>query len=294
MRVGPAGHPTTKLAELIELIDLCQVKRFSALELELLRITSAEYPSSETMKQLVGYADKKGIMLSIHGSFYINLAAIEKNKIELAREYLKQAVRLAEAASVNIIFHPGYFQDLSHENAISKAVQLLNSIEISDPSRIFLETPGKSNSIGDLSEMLEIATQTGVQIGIDWAHNFARSQGEFWEKHGRMSGKGWEKSDVLNVLSTIENTISQNYFHMHISGIEFTKKGEKKHLPFYQSDFPIEIVTQALREVDYSGTLICESPRRWDGDTELIIQLLQGEKVQLVRKKRITLNDFFK
>ena len=283
LRVGPAGSSTAKIADFMELIDSCQAQGFSALELEFVRVTSTEYPSSDTMKQLAGYAKKRGVGLSIHGSFYINLAAIEEKKITLAKEFLKQGIRVAEAASANLIFHPGYFQNLSHEDAIAKAIKLLNRLEISNPSMLFLETPGKLNAIGDVSEMLEIAAQTGVQIGIDFAHIFARS-------HGKIR----EKGDIFNLLSMIEQTISQNYFHMHISGIEFTKKGEKRHIPFYNSEFPVEIVTQALQEVDYRGTLICESPKRWKGDTELLLQLFRGDRVQIARKKRITLHDFLK
>ena len=99
LRVGPAGYPTIKIADFMELIDSCQAQGFSALELEFVRITSSEYPSSDTMKQLAGYAKKRGVGLSIHGSFYINLAAIEEKKITLAKEFLKQGIRVAEAAT---------------------------------------------------------------------------------------------------------------------------------------------------------------------------------------------------
>ena len=98
----------------------------------------------------------------------------------------------------------------------------------------------------------------------------------------------------INDQSVIENTINQDYFHMHISGIEYTKKGEKRHLSFVESDFPLEIVIQALLETGFSGTLICESPKRWEGDTELILKLLRGEQVVIPRKKKPTLLDYFK
>ena len=283
MRIGPATYPTLKIARFIEWIELCQTSQFSALELEFVRITSSEYPTSETMKQLAEHAEKKDIKLSIHGSFYINLAAIEENKIELSKEHIKQGIRVAQASSANLIFHPGYFQKLTHGNAIQKSIKLLNSLDLSDPSLIFLETPGKLNSIGSLSEMLEIAAQTGVQIGIDFGHYYARTVGKGIK----------EKKDILKILSTVENAINQKYFHMHISGIEYTNKGERRHLSFADSDFPLEIVIQALQEVDFSGTLICESPKRWEGDTELLLQLIRGEKIIIPRKKRITLYDYF-
>lgn len=284
LRVGPAGNPTIKIADIIEWIDICQIKGFTALELEFVRITASEYPSSKTMNQLAEHAKKRDIKLSIHGSFYINLGAIEENKVLLAKEYIKEGYRIAKACSGVLIFHAGYFQKLSHEKVIGKAIQLLNSLEIPDPSIIYLEIPGKLNSVGNLSEMLEIAGRTGVQIGIDWAHFYAR-----------MIGGGLrEPKDVLKVISTIENAINQRYFHMHISGIEFTNKGERRHLSFRNSEFPLELVIRALEEVDLSGTLICESPRRWEGDTEILLKLVQGENILISRKRKVTLHDYFK
>ncbi|HUY00364.1 MAG TPA: TIM barrel protein [Candidatus Deferrimicrobium sp.] len=284
LRVGPAAVPTTSIKSFYEMIDQCQTRQFTALELEFVRITSIEYPTPAIMKELAIYANERNVSLSIHGSLYINLAAIEDSKIELTKEHIRQGFRAATDASANLIFHAGYFQNLLHYEAIKKAVTLLNSLNLPDTSKVFLETPGKLNSIGDISELLKIAAQTGVQIAIDWGHFFARKVG----KDLRTA------QDVRRLLSTIEDAINQTYFHMHISGIEYTKKGEKQHLAFSNSDFPLEVVIEGLKEVGYSGTLICESPNRWKEDTELLMQLLRGEKVEFSRKKRITLFDYLK
>jgi deoxyribonuclease-4 len=282
-RVGPAGYPTIQINKIKEMIEICHFNNFTALELEFVRITASEYPTTDVMKELAVTAHERNLNLSIHGSLYINLATLEDYKVTLAKEHITEGLRVAKAASANLIFHAGYFQDLSHEVAIRKSIDLLNSLQIPDPSRIYLETPGKLNSIGDTSELLEIASQTGVRIGIDWGHYFARSQGGIKEIN-----------DVLKVLNAIEDAINQKYFHMHISGIEYTKKGEKRHLPFAESEVPIEMIIQALQESGIKGTVICESPKRWEGDTELVLKLLQGEKVVIARKKKPTLLDFFK
>lgn len=282
--MGPAAYPTTKVAKFFEMVDLCQSKQFSALELEFIGITATEYTSSKTMEDFAHYAQNKKISLSIHGSMYINLAAIEENKVTLTKDHIQQGIRVAQAASANLIFHPGYFQKLPHNTAIEKAISLLVSLELTHPSIIFLETPGKLNSIGSLSELLEIAAQTGVQIGIDWSHYYARNLGKKFREIG----------EILDIFSLLENTINQKYFHMHISGIEFSSKGEKRHLPFSNSDFPLELLIQSFQEIDYPGTLICESPHRWEGDTELIQQLILGTITEIPRKKSVTLFDYFK
>lgn len=283
LRVGPAGAPAVSSTRFIEWIDLCQTRGFTALELEFVSITATEYPDSEAMENLAKYAEKHEVKLSIHGSFYINLAAIEESKIKISKEYLIEGIRVAEAASANLIFHPGYFQTLSHREALQKSINFLNNLEMEIPSILYLETPGKLNAIGDLSEMLEIAASTGVRIAIDFAHYYGRTQGNLRDK-----------ADIIKILTRIENEIDQQYFHMHISGIEYTKKGEKRHRPFQNSDFPVELVIEALQEVDYSGTLICESPNRWNGDTEILLRLIRGEHIQISRKPQKTLRDYFK
>ena len=49
-------------------------------------------------------------------------------------------------------------------------------------------------------------------------------------------------------------------FHVHLSGIEYTAKGEKNHLPFEESDFNITECLRAFVKYDVKGCIICESP----------------------------------
>ena len=48
--------------------------------------------------------------------------------------------------------------------------------------------------------------------------------------------------------------------HMHISGIEYDKNGEKKHITLKESDFNYTEILRALKEFKTKGLLICESP----------------------------------
>ena len=47
---------------------------------------------------------------------------------------------------------------------------------------------------------------------------------------------------------------------MHLSGIDYGIKGEKKHLILKESDMNYEAVLQALIDFNVGGWLICESP----------------------------------
>ena len=48
--------------------------------------------------------------------------------------------------------------------------------------------------------------------------------------------------------------------HVHLSGIEYTAKGERNHLPFEESDFKIEDCMKAFVNYNVKGCIICESP----------------------------------
>ena len=48
--------------------------------------------------------------------------------------------------------------------------------------------------------------------------------------------------------------------HIHISGIDYSPKGEKKHLPLKESDFNYEACLKAFIDYNVKGCVICESP----------------------------------
>jgi deoxyribonuclease-4 len=48
--------------------------------------------------------------------------------------------------------------------------------------------------------------------------------------------------------------------HIHLSGIEYGPKGERRHLPLVQSDFDLSPLLRALADLGCGGRLLCESP----------------------------------
>jgi deoxyribonuclease-4 len=48
--------------------------------------------------------------------------------------------------------------------------------------------------------------------------------------------------------------------HMHVSGIAWTEKGERKHLRLRDSSFDWPALLQVLVDRKVSGIMICESP----------------------------------
>ncbi len=48
--------------------------------------------------------------------------------------------------------------------------------------------------------------------------------------------------------------------HIHISGIHYTDKGERHHLPLKESDFNYKDLCKAFKEFKIKGVVISESP----------------------------------
>jgi deoxyribonuclease-4 len=49
--------------------------------------------------------------------------------------------------------------------------------------------------------------------------------------------------------------------HIHLSGIDYGPKGEKKHIPLATADLRYRELMQAMKQAGVRGTLVVEAPR---------------------------------
>ena len=114
-----------------------------------------------------------------------------------------------------------------------------------------IETMGRISQFGSLDEVLAITEVAGVFPCIDFSHLHA------------VNGKNNSKEEFAGILTDIENKLGRdglNNMHIHVSGIEYSPKGEKNHLEFEESDFKYKELAQAFCEFNIKGMVICESP----------------------------------
>jgi len=81
--------------------------------------------------------------------------------------------------------------------------------------------------------------------------------------HARSNGKYNSYEEFRSVLEDSEKMLGKEFLknmHIHISGIEYTSKGERRHLVLKDSDFKYQELLRALKEFDCRGVVICESP----------------------------------
>lgn len=197
--------------------------------------------------------DKNNFYLSAHGSYYINLNAVEEEKIEKSKErIIKGGEALASVGGRSLVFHPGFYLKSSKEETLEKIKRELKTLP-EDLITYRLETTGKGTQFGDVKELVNIAKEIpSCELCIDFSH-----------VHARGAGILKEYKDFANILEYVGENLGKKALkdlHVHLSGIHYSEKGERNHLPLKESDFNIEACLKAFVDYDVKGCIICESP----------------------------------
>jgi len=125
---------------------------------------------------------------------------------------------------------------------------------------------GKASLLGSFEDTLHLSKEIdGVEPCLDFAHLHARA--------GDGSMNTYE--EWINLLRTYKKELgikAAQRIHAHLSGIEYSTKGERNHLMLNDSDFNLGALLQALVELDCGGRILCESPEHMDRDAILIKQ----------------------
>ena len=201
----------------------------------------------------------QGVSLSVHASYFFNLNALDE-------EWPKSRKRLMDAAhygnlagATDIIFHPGSYFGNPPAEVMKIAIPRLKGFmdelrKAKNPVILRPETMGKSAMLGSLEDTLEMSKAIeGVEPCIDFAHLHARPGDGTLNTYDEWAGllKSYEKALGKKALKRL---------HIHLSGIEYGPKGEKKHLALGESDLKINFLFQALKDFNCAGRILCESP----------------------------------
>ena len=68
-----------------------------------------------------------------------------------------------------------------------------------------------------------------------------------------------EWAHFLEAYSQVLGKEALQNMHIHLSGIEYGPKGEKKHLPIQEADIDLNAIFQALHTFNAGGRILCES-----------------------------------
>ncbi len=269
-RFGTVGSPTStpkkpggSVGAVLQIAEL----GLNALELGWVRSVRVSETSCAEIKAT---AMEKDVAISVHAPYYINLNASDD-------EWPKSRQRLMDAAhygylagATDIVFHPGSYFGQPPETVLPLAIERLEGCArelqaANNPVILRPEVMGKSAMLGSFEDTIAMSKAVpGVQPCIDFAHMHARPG------DGSMNTlEEWRR--VLETYGRALGDDALRRLHIHLSGIQYSEKGEREHLPLEEADINLHVILQALKEFDCAGRIMCESPEAvLDDDARLI------------------------
>lgn len=257
LRFGTAGIPlSTEKRSTVDGIKRVRELGLDAMELEFVRGVNIK---PELAKKVKYVAKKHDVLLTAHAPYYINLNAAEKAKVEASKNRIIQsAERLYQAGGWSVVFHAGYYLKQPPESVYQRILEALRDIEkrlMDKGIKVWIrpELTGKPTQFGDLKEIVKLSEELEMVLPtIDFAHAHARNKGKC------NSVEEWRE-----MLAFMEDRLGRealDNMHIHMSGIDYTDKGEKRHLPLQESDMKWEDLLRVLKEFRVKGVVISESP----------------------------------
>jgi deoxyribonuclease-4 len=135
------------------------------------------------------------------------------------------------------------------------------------------EVTGKMSSFGDLEEVVKRSCDiNNVNPCVDFAHLHART-GEYNTYEEFYDARTF-------IADHLGKKVLQN-MHIHVAGILYGPKGERKHLNLEESDLNYKDLLRALKDFGVQGTVICESP-----NLEEDALLMQRKYKSLLKQKK--------
>ncbi len=254
---GTAGIPlSSKGSTTAEGIAAVRDLGLGAMELEFVRSVNITKEKAPNVKKA---AEKNNIVLSCHAPYFINLNSHEKKKLKDSIERILNSARIANLCGAwSVVFHAGFYQKSTKEETyerIKKAIKWIAETLKKENNKIWVrpETTGKETQFGNIDEILELSSEfDNVMPCIDFAHF-----------HARTNGKYNTYKEFCSILESVEKKLGKKgieNMHAHLTGIEYTEKGERRHLTLQESDLKYEELLKALKDFNVRGVIISESP----------------------------------
>ena len=254
---GTAGipHSTEKPSSTIKGIRCIRELGLDCMEIEFVHGVNI---GQNTARDVIQVAIENDIKLSAHAPYFINLNALDDKQLNDSRQRILRSARIcAVCGASDLVLHAGFYLKNAPDKVyktIRKQLKELSDILRTENLKVTLrvEVSGKDSQFGSLTEVFSLSAELdGIAPCIDFAHQHAKG------------GKNNTYDEFVIILKRVEKRLGRqglDNLHLHVSGIEYTDKGEKKHRNLNQSDFNYIELLQALKDFDAKGRVICESP----------------------------------
>lgn len=239
IKFGPAGLGGVKDA-------ISNLKEYKTLGLKACEIafTYGIYIKKKEDALKIGKAAKRlRIQLSIHAPYWINLNSVDKEIIEKSKQRILKCCEVGTwLGAKRVVFHPGYYSGMDKKIAYQNIKNAILEIQKQIKEKKYIpklapETTGKINVFGSIDEIHKFVEEIDCSFCIDFAHILARY-------------KSYKFKEVFEKFK-------EQDFHIHFSGIEYSKKGEKKHKRTSKKELR-KLISNLPKNKDI--TIINESP----------------------------------
>lgn len=269
---GTAGIPhSAKKRKTPEGIE--EIKKLNLDAMEIAFTHGIYMKKEEDAKACKKAALQNGVVLSVHAPYYLNLNSDKPETIKKSKWFIYQSAKMGALAGARcVVIHPGYYGKTKSKEETYQTIKK-NLQEVAEQLQkegidisICPETTGRITQFGTIDEILRLCAElknVNVIPCLDFAHMWARKMAEniYILQNGKEEIDGY--TFAKEILEKVEKTLGKqalHKLHIHMSGIEYGKSGERYHEPLEESKFPWMGVLKALKEKDATGVVICESP----------------------------------
>jgi len=254
---GTPGIPiSTKPRDTFNGIKQIRALGLCAMELEFVQNVNVSQEIASKIRELV---KSQGTVLTCHGQYFVNLAAIEPAKYHASiGRMVLAAKRLYECGGYSATWHMGFYlgrpKEQIHQLIVKGVKEVVKTLQ-DQGIKIWIrpETTGKESQWGDLQETIKLAQEVEMVLPcIDFGH-----------LHARYNGKNNSTEEFRSILSQVEKGLGRealDNMHIQVCGIAYGPKGEKHHLNLEESDLRWRDLLLAWKEFKLKGVVITESP----------------------------------
>ena len=224
--------------------------------------------SSERAESIGNAFRQNGVEISVHAPYYINFANPEEENAVKSFSYLLQsAEKVRIMGGKRVVFHPASQGKMKREQAVSLTIERLKRLrdiiyEKGLDDLIYCpETMGKLGQIGTIEEIVEFCKIDKIYTpAVDFGHINAREFGSLKTEQDYL--------DRLEYMIEQLGYERMKNFHIHFSKIEYSAKGEVRHLTFEDNHYGpcFEPLAVVLKKLNLEPFVICESAGTQDID----------------------------
>jgi deoxyribonuclease-4 len=221
---------------------------------------------------------REGVEISAHAPYFINFSNPDDEMAAKSYGYVLDTARVLKwMGGKRVVFHPAAQGKATREAAVAlceERLKILRDLVYENGLEDLMycpETMGKLAQIGTVEEITRFCKIDKIYIpAVDFGHINARECGSLKTE-----------KDYLERLEYMVDELGfdkMKNFHIHFSKIEYSAKGEVRHLTFEDQRYgpEFEPLSNALKKLGLEPYIICESAGTQDIDAVKMQKIYYG------------------